>query len=84
MSLDQLLTDDHPARLVWAYVESLDLSELYQAIRAVEGHVGRDPIDPKILVALWLYATIDGVGSAPTGDANPGWLRSKPSIRGSR
>jgi transposase len=64
MSLDQLLTDDHPARLVWAYVESLDLSELYQAIRAVEGHVGRDPIDPKILVALWLYATIDGVGSA--------------------
>ncbi len=64
LSLDQMLPDDHPARLVWAYVESLDLSELYQAIRAIEGHVGRDPIDPKILVALWLYATIDGVGSA--------------------
>ena len=62
--LDDLLPDDHTARLVWAYVESLDLSELYLAIRAVKGHVGRDPIDPKILVALWLYATIDGVGSA--------------------
>ena len=62
--LDELLPDDHTGRLVWAYVESLDLSELYQAIRAIEGHVGRDPIDPKILVALWLYATIDGVGSA--------------------
>ena len=47
-----------------AYVESLDLSELYRQIRAVEGHVGRDPIDPKILVALWLFATTDGVGSA--------------------
>ncbi len=64
LSLDQMLTDDHPARLVWAYVDSLDLSELYQAIRAVEGHVGRNPIDPKILVTLWLYATIDSVGSA--------------------
>ncbi len=64
LSLDQMLPADHTARLVWAYVESLDLSELYQQIQAVEGHVGRDPIDPKILVALWLYATIDGVGRA--------------------
>jgi transposase len=63
-SLDQLLQDDHPARLVWAYVESLDVSPWYEQIRAVEGHVGRSPIDPKILLAVWLYATIDGVSSA--------------------
>ena len=42
----------------------MDLSPLYQPIKAVEGHAGRPPIDPKILMALWLYATIDGVGSA--------------------
>jgi transposase len=64
LSLDQLLAEDHTARLVWAYVESLDLSELYQQIRAVEGEPGRDPIDPKILLSLWLLATIDGIGSA--------------------
>ncbi len=64
LSLDQMLPAEHTARQVWAYVESLDLSELYRQIQAVEGHVGRDPIDPKILVALWLYATIDGVGTA--------------------
>lgn len=64
LSLDQMLADDHPARLVWAYVESLDLSSLYARIRAVEGGAGRDPIDPRILMALWLWATIDGVGSA--------------------
>lgn len=64
LALDELLPDDHTARLVWAYVEKLDLTPLYDRIRAVEGHVGRSPIDPKILVALWLYATIDGVGSA--------------------
>jgi len=62
--LDDLIPDDHPARLVWDYVEGLDLRPLYDRIKAVEGGPGRAPIDPKILMALWLYATIDGVGSA--------------------
>ena len=30
----------------------------------MEGGPGRDPIDPRILLALWLYATVEGVGSA--------------------
>jgi transposase len=42
----------------------LRLDAFYGAIRAREGGPGRPPIDPKILIALWLYATIDGVGSA--------------------
>src|SRR5438270_38846 len=62
--LDALLPDDHPARIVWAYVEGLDLTPLYDRIKAVEGAAGRAPIDPKILMALWLYATVEGVGSA--------------------
>ena len=49
---------------MWQYVEGLDLTRLYQRIAAVEGHVGRSPTDPKILMALWLYATLDAVGSA--------------------
>ncbi len=64
LSLDQMIPEDDTARLVWAYIEGLDLSELYAQIKAVEGNPGRDPIDPKILLALWLYATIDGVSSA--------------------
>lgn len=63
-NLDELVAQDHPVRAVWAYVEQADLSALYDAIRAVEGAPGRPPIDPKILLALWLYATLDGVGSA--------------------
>jgi transposase len=63
-ALDALLAEDHPARIVWEYVEGLDLSRLYDSIRAVEGRAGRDPIDPRILMALWLYATLDGVGAA--------------------
>jgi transposase len=62
--LEALLPPGHAARLVWRFVEGLDLTPLYAAIKAREGGPGRPPIDPKILVALWLYATIDGVGHA--------------------
>ena len=63
-SLDELLPEEHEARIVWAYVASLDLSELHQRIQAVEGGPGQAPADPRILLALWLYATLRGVGSA--------------------
>jgi transposase len=62
--LDSSLPADHQARAVWAFVQSLDLQALYARIRAVQGSVGRAPIDPAILMSLWLYATLDGVGSA--------------------
>ena len=62
--LESLLAPGHAARLVWRVVEGLDLQRFHATIRAREGRAGRPAIDPKILVALWLYATIDGVGSA--------------------
>lgn len=64
IDLDALLPADHRARIVWSFVESLDLSPLYDAIKSRGGEPGRPPPDPAVLVALWLYATIEGVGSA--------------------
>jgi transposase len=64
VDLDSLLALDHPARGVWEFVESLDLSPLYSKVQSVEGAAGRPAIDPRIYLALWLYATIEGVGSA--------------------
>jgi transposase len=64
MDLENSLPEDHPARLIWEFVEQLDLRPLYAQIRAVEGHPGQNAIDPKILMALWLYATMEGIGSA--------------------
>jgi transposase len=64
VDLESTLGPDHPARDVWAFVERMDLSALYAEIGSVEGGAGRTAIDPKILMALWLYATVDGVGSA--------------------
>jgi transposase len=63
-SLDQRLDSNHTARLVWKLVEGLDLTPLYQKIEAVEGVAGRNASDPRVLFALWLYAAVDGVGSA--------------------
>lgn len=63
-SLDELLPEEHEARIVWDYVCGLDLSDLRERIQAVEGGPGQAPADPRILLALWLYATLRGVGSA--------------------
>jgi transposase len=62
--LDQLVAADHPVRLVASFVEGLELSPLYNEVQAREHGPGRDGIDPAILLALWLYAAIDAVGSA--------------------
>jgi transposase len=63
-SLDQLLPPEHTVRLVWDFTARLDLTPLYDAIRAVAGQPGRAATDPRLLFALWLSATIDGVGAA--------------------
>lgn len=62
--IDDLIPPDHPARLVWALVQDLDVTPLYAQIKAVEGHAGRARIDPQILVALWLYATDESIAKA--------------------
>jgi transposase len=63
-SLDQLLPSDHRARIVWAFVQSLNLEPLYEDIQVTDCQAGRSAIAPEILVALWLQATLDGIGSA--------------------
>jgi hypothetical protein len=50
--VDDLVPSDHPVRAVWTFVMAQDLSSLYDKITAVEGGVGRDAIDPRILMAL--------------------------------
>ena len=64
VSLDDLVPADHRVRLVWRFVEGLDLSALMAGIKAVEGRPDHPPADPRILMALWLFATTQGIGSA--------------------
>ena len=62
IDLEGLLPGDHRARLVWSFVESLDLSPLYDEVLSREGEAGRPAADPAVLLSLWLYATIEGGG----------------------
>ena len=63
-ALDDLVAPDHPARAVWGFVQALDLAALHDAVKAREGVPGQAPPEPELMVALWLWATVDGVGSA--------------------
>jgi len=63
LSLEELLPADHPARVIDAAVGRLELSKFYEAIAARGESAGRSATDPRILVALWLYAATEGVGS---------------------
>lgn len=64
MDVESLLARGHRARLVWAWVERQDLSGMYARLKVREGGVGRSAIAPEILFALWLYATLEGLGNA--------------------
>jgi transposase len=64
VDLEALLPKDHRARVVWGFVMSLDLAPLYAQVKAREEGPGRPAIDPPLLLALWLYATLEGIGSA--------------------
>jgi transposase len=63
-SIEELLPREHRARAIWTLVLRLDLSRFYAGIASRGGRAGRPAIDPTLLVALWLYATAEGVGSA--------------------
>lgn len=86
IDLEALLPSGHRARVVWSFVAGLDLAPFYAAIGSREGEPGRPPPDPQVLLALWLYATLEGVGSARqldrlvTQDVAYRWLAGGVSV----
>jgi transposase len=64
VDLEALLPAEHPARVIWAYVEKLDLRALEERVQARTHGPGQSAPSPRLLLALWLYATTQGVGSA--------------------
>lgn len=63
-SIDELIPEDHPVRNIWNYVIQIDLHPIIKKIKSTEDNPGRPAIDPKILLALWIYAISEGIGSA--------------------
>jgi len=62
--LDNLISEDHPVRNIWGYIDQMDLSIITKKIQSTSNSPGRPAIDPKILLALWIYALVEGIGSA--------------------
>ena len=63
-SPDEWVGANDPVRVIWSVTGKLDLSGFYESVRSREGQAGRDATDPRLLVALWLYAATQGLGSA--------------------
>jgi transposase len=62
--LDGLIDEAHPARVIWAYASKVDMSGFLAGVRSREGTAGMAQTSPHLLLALWLYATTEGIGSA--------------------
>jgi transposase len=64
-TLEDLVPSDHEVRKVFSVVEEMiDVSPLEEKIKAVQGVPGRNATPPVLLVALWVYATMEKVKEA--------------------
>ena len=64
VDVEQLISEDHPARAIWTLVGRLDLRRFYENIESSAEEGGRPAIDPQLLISLWVYAYSRGIGSA--------------------
>jgi transposase len=64
LSLEEMIPPGHPVRVLGDLAERLDLSRFTDGLKVSEGQAGRSATDVRLLVALWLYAATQGVGSA--------------------
>ena len=64
VDVERLISEDHPARAIWALVGRLDLSAFYRAIESSTEEGGRPAFDPQMLISLGVYAYSQGIGSA--------------------
>jgi len=62
--LDSMIDDTHTVRAIWEFIGKLDLSAFYRTIKVTSNQPGRPASDPRVLLALWVYATVEGIGSA--------------------
>src|ERR1700679_1513564 len=65
--IDDLVSLEHRVRTVMAVVQRLDVEGFCAPIRAREGRAGRNATDRHLLVGLWLYGCVRGIGSARGG-----------------
>ena len=63
-NLEEMAAEDDPARAIWAFVEQLDLTSYYNKIKSKINEAGSPAYNPKVLLAMWIYAYSQGISSA--------------------
>ena len=63
ITLEELLDESNPVRVIDAFVESLNMTEL-EIERAKPAHTGRPPYDPRDLLKLYIYGYFNRIRSS--------------------
>lgn len=64
--IDDLIPEDHRVRIIWEIIKQLNLDNFFRDLKVLKGGDGRPATDPYLLLALWIYAIIEGISSART------------------
>lgn len=64
VNLESMVAQDDMVRAIWAFVEKLDLSAYYNKIKSKVDRAGSPACNPKVLLAMWIYAYSQGISSA--------------------
>lgn len=64
VSLEDMAAEDDTVRAIWAFVEQLDLTSYYNKIKSRMNEAGSPAYNPKLLLAMWIYAYSQGISSA--------------------
>ena len=64
VNLEDMAAEDDMVRAIWAFVERLDLTAYYNKIKSKVNEAGSPAYNPKVLLAMWIYAYSQGISSA--------------------
>jgi transposase len=78
LDVEQLIPEGHAARSIWEILGRLELSRFLGSVKSVEGHAGRNLWQPRLLIAMWIYAYSRGISSAREIERQ---CRHEPALR---
>jgi transposase len=64
LDVDALIASARPARNTWELLGRMDLRGFAVDLKSVEGRAGHNAWEPRLVIALWLYAYSRGISSA--------------------
>ena len=79
---DDLVMPDHIARVIVRVLGQFNFDAFYIDSRCALDEAGRDGTDARMLAALWLLASVEGIGAAGAGPALPHRCAVQVDLRG--